>query len=242
MFAPQHNFTSICKKNHRFFLKRTKLESFSEKFSKIFLIFWEIFENFEFFRKHDFSIFIEIPLRIEKSGFRQISENFRKFLFFKMKISGRRDIFLWEFRKRSGQASARIRAMESIANTPKNSKNLYFPLRHLTGCGQLGSIWPRWTHYTNFIFRRSKEDLWTIWWAEKNHDRRRVNYQPENHDYWELEGEPWHFSQPHWRRKDVPRTPSAPYWAQTHFSAGRKNKLAEYAQRCPADRIQWAAL
>ena len=52
---------------------KTKFQKFWSKFSNILII----LKNFEIFRNHDFFENNENPLKIEKSCFQKISENFK---------------------------------------------------------------------------------------------------------------------------------------------------------------------
>ena len=75
------NFTRIYKKRSK------RSVDFKKSYDNLksglgnFWEFWKFSENFEFlenFRKHDFSILIEIPLKIEKSCFRKKSSEFSR--------------------------------------------------------------------------------------------------------------------------------------------------------------------
>ena len=90
-------------------------------------IFSKFFEKSKFFRKHDFSKIIEIPLKIEKSSFRKIFdffENFRKF-----EILGQNGTFEKIFSKSSrvfsNQPILEFSKYKSIAMTLTNAVSAF---------------------------------------------------------------------------------------------------------------------
>ncbi len=91
-----------------------------------------------------------------------------------------------------------------------------------TYCGWLGGPRLPCAHYSDFIFRPSKWDCVQFGGPEKNNRASAITKHAEVREFWELEGEPWHFSRSLEPWKHVLQLFSVSNRSQTHFSAGRK--------------------